>query len=232
MNRDKQRHTDTTARQALPLKLFVSYSHRDELLRDRLADHLAALEREGLIAEWHDRRIGAGEDWAGMIDHNLSTADVILLLVSPSFIASHYCYDLELRHALARAAAGEARVIPIILRPVDWSSLPFGKLQALPKDGKPVTNWSNRDQAFLNIAQGIRSAVNDLDKSWEGKRTVALDEPTFLLYQQFINLKAELEKLEILGDDPMKKARLRTEIARLRELYRYKYGRDLPEDHE
>jgi hypothetical protein len=144
---------------ALPLKLFFSYSHRDEKLRDHLSNHLAALEREGLIAGWHDRRIGAGEEWVGEIDSHLSSADLILLLVSPSFVASRYCYDMEMQRALARDTSREARVIPVILRPVDWQSLPFGKLQALPKDGKPVTRWSNRDQAFLDIAQGIRRAA-------------------------------------------------------------------------
>jgi TIR domain len=155
----------TSVSRSLPLQLFFSYSHHDEKLRDQLADHLAALEREGLIAGWHDRRIGAGEDWAGAIDHHLSSADLILLLVSPSFVASRYCYELELQRALERHAAGEARVIPVILRPADWGALPFGKLQALPKDGKPVTRWSNRDEAFLDIAQGIRRTARVLTKA-------------------------------------------------------------------
>lgn len=147
---------------ALPLQLFFSYSHKDEKLRDQLAEHLSALEREGMIAGWHDRRIEAGEEWAGQIDDHLSSADLILLLVSPTFVASRYCYDVEMQSALERHAAGEARVIPVILRPVDWHSLPFGKLQALPKDGKPVSRWSNRDQAFLDVAQGIRRAAKTI----------------------------------------------------------------------
>jgi hypothetical protein len=145
-----------------PLGLFFSYSHRDEKLRDQLADHLAALERERLITGWHDRRIQAGEEWAGKIDRHLSSADLILLLVSRSFVASKYCYDVEMQRALSRHAAGEARVIPVILRPVDWQGLPFGKLQALPKDGKPVTQWSDRDLAFLDITKGIRRAAQEL----------------------------------------------------------------------
>jgi hypothetical protein len=144
------------------MEVFYSYSHRDERLREQLENHLAALKREGVITGWHDRKIRAGTEWQGQIDEHLNTASVILLLVSSNFLGSDYCYDVELRRALERHAAGEARVIPIILRPVDWHGTAFARLQALPKDGKPVTKWSNRDEAFLDVAQGIRRAVKEL----------------------------------------------------------------------
>src|SRR5205085_7073145 len=115
-----------------------------------------------VISSWHDRGIGAGNEWAGAIDEHLKTADIILLMVSASFIASDYCYDVELKLAMKRHEAGEARVIPIILRPCDWTKAPFGKLQALPKNGRPVTKWSNRDDAFTDIANGIRRAAEEL----------------------------------------------------------------------
>ncbi len=102
------------------LDVFLSYSHRDESLRDALSTHLALLEREGTIRTWHDRRIGAGEDRKGEIDGYLESADLILLLISPDFIASDYCFDVEMTRALERHEAGEARVIPVILRPTDW----------------------------------------------------------------------------------------------------------------
>jgi len=94
-----------------------------------------------LISIWHDRRIGAGREWGEEIDEHLQSADVILLLVSPSLLASDYCYGIEIRRALERHEAGEARLIPVILRPVDWQRAPFGKLQALPKDARPVTDF-------------------------------------------------------------------------------------------
>jgi len=142
-----------------PVEVFFSYSHRDEKLRDKLAPHLSMLQREGVISAWHDRKIGAGTEWAKAIDDNLNAAGIILLLISADFLASDYCYDIEMQRAIARHEAGEARVIPIILKPVDWSSAPFSKLQAFPKDAKPVTTWSNRDAAFVDIAKGIRGAA-------------------------------------------------------------------------
>lgn len=145
-----------------PVEVFYSYAHEDERLRIALEKHLTLLKRQGVITGWHDRRISAGTEWAGQIDSHLNTAALILLLVSPDFLGSDYCYDVELARALQRHEAGEARVIPIILRPVDWMSGSFGKLQALPSNGKPVTTWGNRDQAFFNVATGIRAAIEEL----------------------------------------------------------------------
>ncbi|MGA7936601.1 MAG: AAA-like domain-containing protein, partial [Kovacikia sp.] len=142
-----------------PINVFFSYSHKDEKLRDKLATHLTMLQREQVIKSWHDRKISAGTEWAKAIDDNLNSADVILLLISADFLASNYCYEIEMQRAIDRHEAGEARVIPVILKPVDWASAPFGKLQAFPTNAKPVTLWTNRDQAFLNIAQGIREAA-------------------------------------------------------------------------
>src|SRR5206468_1074670 len=103
-----------------PLELFFSYSHHDEALRDELEVHLSALKREGLIRPWHDRKIGPGKEWAGQIDERLKTADVILLLVSPHFVASDYCWDVEVSLAMKRHEEGTGLVIPVILRPADW----------------------------------------------------------------------------------------------------------------
>jgi hypothetical protein len=144
------------------VEVFFSYAHKDQRLRDQLENQLSLLKREGLISNWYDRKIGAGEEWAGQIDTHLNTAQIILLLVSADFIASDYCYDIEMKRALERDKAKEARVIPVILRRVDWKNAPFGKLQALPKDGKPVTSWANRDDAFFDVARGIREIVEQL----------------------------------------------------------------------
>lgn len=142
-----------------PARLFVSYSHKDENLRQALGDHLAGLQREGVIDVWHDRKISAGQDWAGTIDANLEEADIVLCLVSAGFLASPYCNDKELKRALERHASGETCVIPVLLRDVEWSGSPLGRLQALPANAKPVTSWSNRDQAYRSIVAGIREVV-------------------------------------------------------------------------
>ena len=142
-----------------PIRLFYSYSHKDEALRDELEEALALLKRQGVISGWHDRRIGAGDEWKGAIDKNLEEAQVILLLVSASFLASDYCWDVETKRAVERHDRGEAKVIPVILRPCDWQGAPFAKIQGLPKDAKAVTSWANKDEAWTDVAKGIRKVV-------------------------------------------------------------------------
>jgi hypothetical protein len=143
------------------IELFYSYAREDERLLKRLNHHLALLQRQGLIHTWHDRQITAGSSWEQEIDTHLKSARIILLLVSSAFLASDYCYSTEVQEAMKRHEANEAIVIPIILRPCEWKIAPFGKLQVLPKDAKPVTLWWNRDVAFNDIAQGIRRAVEE-----------------------------------------------------------------------
>jgi len=143
--------------------VFFSYSHKDDALRDELEIHLSALKRQGLIDTWHDRRIVAGEEIDHVISEHLEKADIILLLVSPYFIASDYCYDVEMKRAIERHQAGEARVIPVILHPCDWHGLPFGKLMATPTDGKPVSMFPNQHAAFLEISLAIRKAAEDVN---------------------------------------------------------------------
>ncbi len=139
--------------------LFFSYSHKDEALRDRLEVHLASLRRSGAISTWHDRRITAGDPLGQRIDENLERADIILLLISPDFLASDYCHDMEMQRALQRHAQGSARVIPVILKPCDWQHSPFSSLLAAPTDGKPITRWPDEDEAFLDVVRQIRAAL-------------------------------------------------------------------------
>jgi tetratricopeptide (TPR) repeat protein len=147
-----------------PISLFYSYSHRDEAFRGELEAHLSFLRRSQQIAEWHDRMIGAGADWKGQIDRQLATADIVLLLVSADFIASDYCWGEEMAKALVRHQLGEARVIPVILRPCRWQRTPLKSLQAVPKDGKPVSEWPNHDAAFDEIATAIERTIADLQQ--------------------------------------------------------------------
>jgi hypothetical protein len=143
------------------IEIFFSYSHKDEALREELDKHLSTLKRQGLIT-WYDREIGPGKIWRQEIDARLSTASIILLLISPDFIHSEYCYTDEMGRAMKRHNAGEARVIPIILRPTDLEDTPFEELQALPKYAQAVTTWSNRDEAFRDVVRGIRKAFKEL----------------------------------------------------------------------
>jgi TIR domain len=146
----------------VPAKLFFSYAHEDQRLRDGLESHLSILKNNGEIESWHDHKITAGSEWAEKIDDNMRAADVVLLLVSSDFLASRYCSEVELRLAMERHERGEAVVIPVILRPVEWKGAPFGKLQACPTGAKPITKWSNRDEAYQNVVRAIREAVHAL----------------------------------------------------------------------
>ncbi|MDQ3744739.1 MAG: tetratricopeptide repeat protein [Acidobacteriota bacterium] len=145
-----------------PVEVVYSYAREDEALRDELVKHLANLRRRGLIANWYDRDISAGKEWEVEIKEHLDKAGIILLLISPDFMDSDYCNDVEVTRAMERHEAGDARVIPVLLRPVDWEGAPFSHLNALPSNGQPVTSWPDRDEAFLDITKGIKKALQEL----------------------------------------------------------------------
>ena len=146
----------------MPVKIFFCYAREDEALLHKLQTHLRPLQRQRLIDVWYDRDINAGAEWEQEISKHLNTAQIILLLVSPDFMDSDYCYGVEMQRALERHASGEATVIPIILRPSYWHGEPLGKLQALPTDGKPVTTWHDLDTALYDITHGIHKVVKQL----------------------------------------------------------------------
>jgi hypothetical protein len=141
-----------------PRKIFISYAHEDEKHRAALEKHLSPLVREGLVEVWNDRKISASMEWKGQIHENLESADLILLLVSSSLLASDYVNDVEMKRGLERHKAGQAIVIPIIVRPCDWRSTSIGRLQALPTDGQPITGrkWKNQDEAWTDVIRGLR----------------------------------------------------------------------------
>ncbi|MEJ7738024.1 MAG: toll/interleukin-1 receptor domain-containing protein [Chitinophagaceae bacterium] len=146
------------------MNLFFSYSHKDEDLRDELDKHLTILKRKGIINTWHDRRIEAGSMLASEISTNLKSANIILLLVSSDFLASDYCYNVEMKEAMRMHKERQAVVIPVILRPCDWQDTLFGELLATPKDGKPVIKFPGLDEAFLEINNEIKRVVSTLSK--------------------------------------------------------------------
>lgn len=145
-----------------PLKLFISYSHKDQSYLDELTTHLSLLRRDGIIADWSDRKIMAGQEWVRQIDTNLEQADIVILLVSPDFIASDYCYGKELTCALDMHESGKAKVLPIIIRPCEWGNAPFSKIQLLPKDGHPVSKWDDRDDAWLATVRQLRLVADEI----------------------------------------------------------------------
>lgn len=148
----------------MPAKIFCCYAHQDERLLNKLKAHLESLRRQNLVEVWDDRDISAGTEWKQEASKQLNTADIILLLVSSDFMYSDYCYSIEMKRALERHERGEARVIPIILRRTHWQHAPLDGLQALPTDGRPVTDshWSTQDEAFFNIVIGISKVIEEL----------------------------------------------------------------------
>jgi hypothetical protein len=145
-----------------PIELFYCYARKDHALRDKLDAHLAPLRRLRPITIWHDGEIVPGTSWEREVEMHLNTANIILLLISPAFMQSDYCYSKEMKRALERHHAKEACVVPILLRPVAWRGTPIEQLQMLPSNARPVTGWRNRDQALEDVAEGIRKVLNDL----------------------------------------------------------------------
>lgn len=148
--------------QTQSIKLFYGYAHEDESYRGELEKHLAVLKKRGVIEEWYDRKLIAGEDLDSEILQKIEESDIILFLISSDFLNSEYCYDKELEKALELQEEGKATLIAIVIRPVDWKGAPFENFVMLPTDAKPVTTWSNRDEAWTDVAKGIRLVCEKL----------------------------------------------------------------------
>jgi len=147
---------------AKTLNLFVSYSHADEEIKKQLEKHLHPLERINLIKKWSDRHIKPGQEWDRVISENLKEADIAIILVSVDFLNSSYCYDVEMDEALDYHEKGKLKLIPVIVGHCLWKLAPFTRLQALPKDAVPICSWPSRDEALVNVADGIRIAAEEL----------------------------------------------------------------------
>ncbi len=155
----------TEGKKQKSIEVFCCYSHKDQSFLLELVTHLAPLQKEGMIILRADINMNAGAEWEKELDRYLNTAQIILLLVSPDFIASEYCYSIEMRRAMERHERNEAHVIPIILRPTAWQGTLFGKLLALPQDAIPVDNphWHTSDYAFFAIVEGIKKTIETLE---------------------------------------------------------------------
>lgn len=141
------------------MRAFLSYSHKDKWALERLHIHLAVLRREGKITEWFDREILAGGEVDKEISAQLEECDVFLPLVSADFLASNYCYEKEMGRAIRRHKDGAMRIVPVIVEPCDWKSSPLLPFKALPRDGKPITEWTNQNNAFLDIVEELRRLI-------------------------------------------------------------------------
>ncbi|HLL80255.1 MAG TPA: TIR domain-containing protein, partial [Ktedonobacteraceae bacterium] len=144
------------------IKLFYCYAREDRSLRDELEVHLGALKRQYHLNNWHDREILPGQNWESAINEQLDTADIVLLLISPNFMDSEYCYGKEMSRALERHEAGTCCVIPILLRPTYWEDAPFNSIELLPTDAIPITRWPDRDEGFRTVVSGISRSIKEL----------------------------------------------------------------------
>ncbi|MBX7494903.1 toll/interleukin-1 receptor domain-containing protein [Qipengyuania sp. 6B39] len=147
------------------MKAFISYCHTDETILDKLHKHLAQLRRDGTIDTWYDREILAGGRFDSEISAQLADADIFLACASPDWIASNYAYEQEFEKAIERELDGSMRIVPVIFRPCDWLATPLAKFTALPKDGKAITEFTNQDVAFLEVAQKLRRLCAEARKS-------------------------------------------------------------------
>jgi TIR domain-containing protein/HEAT repeat protein len=172
-------------------RVFYSYSHRDAELRDRLGTYLAPLKFQNKIEEWHDRKIEPGADWGQEISAQLASANLILLLASADFLASDYCFGIEVETALARLKRGEVKVVPVLLKPCLWEESRFSELQIIPRDAKPVTSWPSVEEAFTQVATEIRQLVSEPPPSppeppAEGHEAPRLDSSLELVREQIL----------------------------------------------
>ncbi|WP_421935591.1 toll/interleukin-1 receptor domain-containing protein [Phenylobacterium sp.] len=156
---------------------FISYSHADEKALDRLHKHLAVLQRDGSLAAWSDHEILAGSNLRHEIEAQLESSDLFIALVSPDYLASNYCYEVEFRRAQELAAAGKLRIAAIIIEPCDWLSTPLSEFLSLPKDGKPVSEWTNPNNAYLDVINQLRRLLQEKPKT-AARAQVAPREPS------------------------------------------------------
>lgn len=139
--------------------IFISYAREDEKYKIELEKHLSGLKNNGFIETWSDRSILPGQEWDKEIKKQIDEADIILFLISADFMNSDYINDVEIKKAILRYQNSEVIIIPVIIRPCDLQSLEINMHSALPKDAKPVTDWRNKDKAFLSIVQGIKKII-------------------------------------------------------------------------
>src|SRR5215213_277997 len=147
----------------MPANAFISYSHADEKALERLHKHLAMLLRQGELEAWFDREILPGAKFDEEIMARLDASGMFIALLSPDYLASNYCYEKEFAHALRQAEDGKIQIVPVILEPCDWQSSPLKQYNALPKNAVPISDWTNQNNAYLNVVEGLRRLLQHTD---------------------------------------------------------------------
>ena len=192
-------------------KIFISYSHKDDSHRKALETHLSSLKRNGYVSTWTDRKIPIGDDWKKEIDKNIESSNIIIFLISADFIASNYCFEEEARLALEKHEKGEAILIPVVVRPCDWQDLAFGKLQALPEEGRPISIWANADEGWLNVIMALKEKINSIPEP-----------PTIYKHQNNIwDLKIRKDFLNWLNDTEIRLLHRHTDSVLLEDIFVY-----------
>ena len=178
-----------------PAKVFLSYAHEDEQVLGELRRHLSMLKREGIIAELVDQEIPPGDDLDEGILGGIDSCDLFLPLVSSSFLASDYCYETEMTRAFARQDAREIRIVPIVIEPCDWMESPLQNLKALPKDGRPVSEWPDRNAAFLDVVEGLRRLLLKASVGLSASADEPFGEPTSPTSQSY-RIKRDFNEID------------------------------------
>jgi len=216
------------------VKIFCSYSHKDEELKNELENHLSIFKRIGLIEIWTDRKILPGEHWQKRINEEIEIADLILLLVSSDFIASDYCFDIEIEKAVRQHKDGESIVVPIIIRDCDWEGAPFEHIQGLPTDMKPIVSkhWYSKDEGFRNVTSNLKKTIKEIIREKNNKQLNEFERlpNTVESYREFISKygegelvnKAKRKILELDEESSWKRAK---EVGTIKDFenYLYKY---------
>ena len=159
------------------LKTFLSYSHEDKRLRKKLRNHFAPLRHQGLVSWWDDGGLQVGEHIDSVTRAALERTDVFLLLVSPEFLSSEYCWGVEMKHALERHRAGTALVLPVITKPCYWKESPLGELLVAPTDGRPISSWSPRDAGWADATRLMLQAIIAFRGKRFGREPIPLNHP-------------------------------------------------------
>jgi hypothetical protein len=165
----------TTDRTPGTINFFISFAEKDGVFRDHLLEQIQVFEKEELNVKFGYAPITPGMEYRKDIEEQLSTCDIILLIISPEYLASKFVTGSAMRRAIERHRAGKACVIPIIARPVDWTSSFLSQLRCLPRNAKPITEWRQRDDAYVDVVQGIRAAIESLQAKRAGNFKWALD---------------------------------------------------------
>ncbi|RML69891.1 Toll-interleukin receptor [Pseudomonas syringae pv. syringae] len=155
----KFKHITTGKNMTTAVKVFVSYSHLDKSYLDSFERCLSNMRRHNEISTWTDKDVTAGEEWRNKIERNLEEAEIIILLISPDFMHSGYCYDVEMGKALQHHREKKAKVIPVYIRATDVKGSIIAELQGLPEDRRPINQWDDKDGAWKNVVEGLRLSI-------------------------------------------------------------------------